>query len=118
MIVNSYQEAETLYSASTAECREHERSFQDAIAEIEQAVWRYQMARTRLTMAEFRVGRARNVIRKSGFEDVLHIRSRVNSPNSMSSSCLSPSRNDWSLIPLRKSASRTGSLSCHAGLKS
>jgi DNA repair ATPase RecN len=94
MIVNSYQEAETLYSASRDECREYERRFQDAIAEVEQAVWKYQMARNRLTMAEMRVGKARSVIRKNGFEEVLHIRSRMKSRNSMSSSCLSSSRSD------------------------
>lgn len=86
MIVNSYQEAVTLYSASTTECRERERTFQDALAEMHQAVWKFRRARTQLTEAEFRVGKARNVIRKSGFEEVLRIRSRVNCRNSMSSS--------------------------------
>lgn len=86
MIVNSYQEAVTLYSASTTECREVERTFQDALAEKQRAVWRFRRARDRLTEAEFRVGKARNIIRKSGFEEVLRVRSRVNGRYSMSSS--------------------------------
>jgi predicted AAA+ superfamily ATPase len=86
MIVNSYQEAATLYSATKAEPREYKHTFQDALAEMQQAVWRLQSARTQLTRAEFRVGKARNVIRKSGFGEVLRIRSRVISRNSMSSS--------------------------------
>jgi hypothetical protein len=89
MIVNSYEEAVTLYSTSTAEWRELERTFQDALVEMHRATRKFRRAQTRLTEAELRVGKARNVIRKSGFEQVLRaprIVSRVNSRHSMSSS--------------------------------
>jgi DNA repair ATPase RecN len=86
MIVNSYEEAVALYSASMTECRECERTFQDALAEMHRAMQRFGRACNQLTEAEFRVGKVRNVIRKSGFEQVLRIRSRVNSQYSLSSS--------------------------------
>ena len=40
MIVNSYPEAVTLYSSSTAEWHEYERIVQDALDEMHQVMWK------------------------------------------------------------------------------
>ena len=86
MTVDSFQEAMTLYSTSKTECRQCERTLQDAVDKMHWAMWRVRIARTRLTDAEFRVGKARYIIRKRGYGQVLRVRSGVDGRDGMSSS--------------------------------
>ena len=83
MIINNYPEAVSLYSTTESECRERERALQDAHAEMQRAMRKFRRAQCRLTEAEFRVGKVRNIIRQCGFGEVLRIRPR---------SCMSSSK--------------------------
>ena len=87
MAINSYQEAVSLYSICKTNCRQSERALQDALAEMQHAVRKFRRAQSRLTGAELRVGKARYLIRQSGFGEALRIRSRHE--------CMSSSKSWW-----------------------
>lgn len=70
-MIASNQEAEILYSMCEAERCERELALQDAQAGLRQAEQKFKYARKKLTKAEFRLGRTRYMIKKSGFSDVL-----------------------------------------------
>jgi hypothetical protein len=76
-MVNTCQEAMVLYYTSKDQCRERERTLQDAHANMRRAVQRYNRAKRRLTDAELQLGKARYIVRKSGFGSVLQVRSRL-----------------------------------------
>jgi len=68
---SSYQEAQLMYSMCEAERCEQEIALHDAQAGLLQAQRKFQYARKRLTKIEFRVGRTRYMVKKSGFSDIL-----------------------------------------------
>lgn len=70
-MISSYQEALVLYSTCETERRELEFALQLAQAELQRASLKFQHARKGLTKAEFRTGKIRRMIKKSGFSDVL-----------------------------------------------
>ena len=76
MIFN-YQEAHFLYSTSEEERCEQEIVLQVTQAGLQHAKQKVQYARKRLTKAELRLGRARYMIKKGGFSDVLQQKSCV-----------------------------------------
>jgi len=53
MAINSYQEAVSLYSTCKTNCCESECALQDALAKMQQAVWKFCRAQSQLTEAEF-----------------------------------------------------------------
>ena len=70
-MISSYQEALVLYSTCETERRELEFALQLTQAELQRASLKFQHARKGLTKAEFRTGKIRRMIKKSGFSDVL-----------------------------------------------
>ena len=122
-MIASYQEGHLLYSMREAERCKRELALQDAQAGLRQAQLKFKSARKRLTRAEFSLGRTRNMIKKSGFSDVLkqkicsvRPRSIVDFHRMYDPSCYfeSPSQP----MPLRKSLNRNtwSSLHCKVGL--
>ena len=76
-MIASHQEAQFLYSTCEAEQREQAIVLHMAQAVLQQAQKNCQYAWTKLTKAEFRLGRARYMIKKGGFSDVLGQMSRL-----------------------------------------
>jgi hypothetical protein len=70
-MIDSYQKAQFLYSMCEAERGKRELALQDAQAKLQQAQQQFRCARKKLTKAEFRLGRTRYMVKKSGFSDVL-----------------------------------------------
>lgn len=70
-MIASLQEAQFLYSICEAERCERELALQDAQARLRQAQQSFKCARKNLTKAEFRLGKTRYMVKKSGFSDVL-----------------------------------------------
>jgi hypothetical protein len=70
-MISSYQEALILYSTCEAERRELEFALQHAQAELQRAMQKFQYVRKGLTKTEFRAGKIRRMIKKSGFPNVL-----------------------------------------------
>lgn len=68
--VETYKEASLLYANAKAERCDCERDLQNALVGLERATLKVQKARKRLTQANFNVGRARHIARRSGFSDV------------------------------------------------
>jgi hypothetical protein len=76
-MITSYQEAFVLYSACETERREMEFALDLAKYNLERATQKFQFARKGLTKAEFRTGKVRRMIKKSGFSKILQRASRV-----------------------------------------
>lgn len=76
-MITSHQEALALYLTSEAERRELELALQLAQAELQRATQKFKYARNGLTKAEFRTGRIRRMIKKSGFSNILQQASRL-----------------------------------------
>lgn len=70
-MIASYQDALVLYSSCEAERRELEFALQLAQAELQRATQKFQYVRKGLTKAEFRTGKIRRMIKKSGFSYIL-----------------------------------------------
>lgn len=84
-MVANYQEAQFLYSMCETERSEQEIALQVAQAglqlakrKFQYAQKKFQYARKRLTNVEFRLGRARYMIKKGGFSDILRQKSYGN----------------------------------------
>lgn len=77
-MVANYQEAQFLYSMCETERSEQEIALQVAQAGLQLAKRKFQYARKRLTNVEFRLGRARYMIKKGGFSDILRQKSYSN----------------------------------------
>ena len=76
-MIASHQEAQFLYSTCEAEQREQAIALHIAQAVLQQAQKNCQYARTKLTKAEFCLGRARYMIKNGGFSNVLGQMSRL-----------------------------------------
>lgn len=70
-MIASYEEAQILYTMCEAERCERELALRDAQAALQQAEQKFKYARKKLTKAEFRWGRTRYMVKKSGFSHVL-----------------------------------------------
>ena len=70
-MIDSYQDAQLLYSIFKAKQCRWKIALQDAQAGLQQAQKKFKCARKRLTKAEFRLGRTRNMVKNSGFSNVL-----------------------------------------------
>jgi hypothetical protein len=79
-MIRSYQEAQFLYSMCESEQREMGTALQAAQVEVQRAIHKLQQARKKLTRAEFRAGKTRYMVKKSGFSEILrheaHVRHR------------------------------------------
>lgn len=75
-MIRSYEDAQHLHSTTEAERHELENALQVAQNGVKDAIQKLRYARKRLTRAEFRAGRARNMIKKSGFSEILQRRAR------------------------------------------
>jgi hypothetical protein len=71
-MIDSYQEAQILHSTIEAQRRELEIELQAAQVGVKWAIQKFQSTRKRLTKAEFRAGKIRNMIKKSGYSEILH----------------------------------------------
>jgi hypothetical protein len=76
-MITSYQEALVLYSTCETERRQLEFALQLAKDELQRATQKFHYARKGLTKAEFRTGKIRRMIKKSGFSNILQQTSRV-----------------------------------------
>jgi hypothetical protein len=79
-MINSYEEAQSLYLATEAKRRELEIVLRLAQAGAQRAKQKLQCARKRLTKAEFQAGKLRNMIKNSGFSEVLQQRAAGSRP--------------------------------------
>lgn len=70
-MISNYQEALVLYSTSETERRELEFALLRAQIELQQTLQKFKYARKGLTKAEFRTGKIRRMIKKSGFSNIL-----------------------------------------------
>jgi hypothetical protein len=76
-MITSRQEALVLYSACETERRQLEFALQLAQDDLQRATQKFQYARKGLTKAEFRTGKIRRMIKKSGFSSILQQASRA-----------------------------------------
>ena len=89
-MIGSYQEAQVLHSTTEAQRHELEIELQVAQVGVKWAIQKFQSARKRLTKAEFRAGKMRNMIKKSGFSEILQQGARSHRPVIRSNRMLCP----------------------------
>ena len=76
-MIRSYQEARFLYSMCKSERREKEMAFQVAQVGAQRAIQKLRQARKKLTRAEFWAGKARYMVKKGGFSEILQREAHV-----------------------------------------